>query len=140
VIEWIGRWSLEVLVGVSIPIGGGLDGLIIGGAASLGYALAVGPTHGAIPAPRGRSRIRVAVITAVACALAALAVSLTGRPLVGGTVHAIAQAAAGGAGLLGPLGRLIGEPGFGPITAALIATGEGAAFGLGLALGLTRRR
>jgi hypothetical protein len=37
------------------------------------------------------------------------------------------------------LGRLIGEPDFGPLTAALIGTGEGALFGAGLALGLTRR-
>jgi hypothetical protein len=40
---------------------------------------------------------------------------------------------------LTPLGRLIGEPDFGPVTAALIATGEGGLFGFGLALGLTRR-
>jgi hypothetical protein len=37
------------------------------------------------------------------------------------------------------LGRFIGEPDFGRVTAALIATGEGALFGTGLGLGLTRR-
>jgi hypothetical protein len=40
---------------------------------------------------------------------------------------------------LTPLGRLIGEPDFGRLTAAVIGTGEGALFGLGLTLGLTRR-
>ena len=68
-----------------------------------------------------------------------MALTLAGRPLVGGTIHAIAQASAGSQATLTPLGRLIGEPDFGPLTAALIATGEGALFGLGLALGLTRR-
>jgi hypothetical protein len=41
--------------------------------------------------------------------------------------------------MLTPLGRLLGEPGFGRISGAIIGTGEGALFGLGLALGLTRR-
>jgi hypothetical protein len=34
---------------------------------------------------------------------------------------------------------LLGEPEFGPVTRTLLGTGEGAVFGLGLALGLTRR-
>ena len=59
---------------------------------------------------------------------------------MGGTIHAVARVSASGQGLLTPLGRLIGEPGFGPVTAALIAMGEGATFGFGLTLGLTRRR
>ena len=60
-------------------------------------------------------------------------------PLVGGTIHLIAQASVGAQATLTPLGRLIGEPDFGPLSAAVIAFGEGALFGLGLALGLTRR-
>jgi hypothetical protein len=79
-------------------------------------------------------------VTAVACGLAALGLTVAGRSLVGGTIHAIAQASQSGQAVLTPLGQLIGEPGFGPLTAALIATGEGAIFGLGLALGLTHRR
>jgi hypothetical protein len=58
---------------------------------------------------------------------------------VGGTIHAIAQASVGSQATLTPLGQLIGEPDFGPLTAAVIGTGEGALFGLGLTLGLTRR-
>ena len=139
-IQLLGGWTLEILEGVSLPVGGGFEGLVIGGSAALGYALATRSSVGGVPAPRGRARWRVALSTAVTCALGALAVSLAGRPLVGGTLHAIAHSSVDGPGLLGPLGRLIGEPGFGPVTAALIALGEGLTFGLGLALGLTRRR
>jgi hypothetical protein len=41
--------------------------------------------------------------------------------------------------VLTPLGQLIGEPDFGPITGAIVGSGESALFGLGVALGLTRR-
>ena len=139
-IQLLAGWTLQVLEDVHPPVGGGWQGLVIGGSAALGYALATRRWLGGIPAPRGRARWRVALFTAVACGLGALAVSLAGRPLVGGTLHAIAHSSVDGPGLLAPLGRLIGEPGFGPLTAALIALGEGLTFGLGLALGLTQRR
>jgi DNA-binding winged helix-turn-helix (wHTH) protein len=138
-IEWLGRWSLDVLVGIQAPIGGALEGLIIGGAAGLGYGAMTRSRHEGLPAPRGTRRIRLAIGTAAACAAAALVLSLANVPLVGGTIHGIAQASAGAQVVLTPLGHLIGEPGFGRATAALIGTGEGAAFGLGLALGLARR-
>jgi hypothetical protein len=139
VVEMLARWTLEVLVGMTSPIGGSLEGLAIGAAAGLGYAWT---THsaGGLAAPRGRARTKTVLATAALCAAAALGLSLAGRPLVGGTVHAIAQASIGGQALLAPLGRMIGEPGFGPITAALIGTGEGALFGVGLALGITHRK
>ena len=65
------------------------------------------------------------VLTAGACGLAALALTLAGRPLVGGTIHAIAQASRGSQAALTPIARLVGEPDFGPLTAAVIGTGEG---------------
>ena len=65
--------------------------------------------------------------------------TLLGRPLVGGTLHGIARHARGSQISLTPLARLIGEPDFGPVSQRLIGTAEGAIFGLGLALGLTRR-
>lgn len=138
-IEWLARWSLEVLVGITPPIGGGLEGFVIGGAAACGYAVATRRHSDGMAAPRGRARGRVVALAAAACALAALALSLAGLPLVGGTIHAIAQASSHGSAVLTPLGRLIGEPGFGPVTAALIAMAEGAAFGGGITWGLTRR-
>ncbi|RPI54469.1 MAG: hypothetical protein EHM55_10745 [Acidobacteria bacterium] len=137
--QWLGRWSLAALVGVNVDIGGGLEGLAIGGAAGLGYSVATAHAEGGLAAPRGRQRLGATATIATACGLAALALALAGRPLVGGTIHLIAQASAGSQAALTPLGRLIGETDFGPLTAALVATGEGALFGLGLALGLTHR-
>jgi hypothetical protein len=74
----------------------------------------------------------------VACGVAALALTIAGRPLVWGTIHAVSQAAHASQAALTPLGALIGEPDFGPLTRALIGTAEGVSFGLGLTLGLTR--
>ena len=136
--QWLGRWSLAALVGVNIDTGGGVEGLLIGGAAGLGYSMATLGLQG-LAAPRGRRRLGTAGLTAAACGIAALALTLAGRPLVGGTIHAIAQASRGSQATLTPLGRLVGEPDFGPLSAAVIGTGEGVLFGLGLALGLTRR-
>ena len=139
VAQWLARWSLAALVGVTLDTGGGLEGLLIGGAAGLGYGLATARTEGGLAAPRGRRRLAVAGLTAGMCGLAALGLTLTGRPLVGGTVHLIAQASDGSQTTLAPLGRFIGEPDFGPVTASLIGTLEGALFGFGLAFGVTRR-
>jgi DNA-binding winged helix-turn-helix (wHTH) protein len=138
-VQWLGRWSLAALVGVHVGTGGGLEGLIIGAAAGLGYAAATASARNGLAAPRGRRRWRAAALVAAACGMGALAVTLTGRPLVGGTVHAIAQASQGSQVVLTPLGTMIGEPDFGPIARAVIGTGEGALFGFGLALGLMRR-
>lgn len=137
--QWLGRWTLAALVGVHVETGGSLEGLAIGGAAGLAFAAATSPSGGGLSSPRGRRRLVAAGWTATACGLAALALAMAGRPLVGGTVHLIAQASAGSQATLTALGQLMGEPGFGPGTGALIATGEGALFGLGLALGLTSR-
>jgi DNA-binding winged helix-turn-helix (wHTH) protein len=137
--QWLGRWSLAALVGVNVRTGGGLEGLVIGGAAGLGYSVATSRAEGGMAAPRGGRRLGAAGVTAAACGLAALALTLRGWPLVGGTVHAIAQASVGSQATLTPLGHLIGEPDFGPVIAAVIGTGEGALFGLGVTLGLTRR-
>ena len=140
VAQWLGRWSLAALIGVRLDIGGSLEGLVIGAAAGFGYGLATSGTEGGLAAPRGRRRVRVAVLTGVFCGLAALALAAAGRPLVGGTIHLIAVGAGGSQAALTPLGRLMGEPGFGPLSSKIIGTGEGLLFGLGLAFGLTRRR
>jgi DNA-binding winged helix-turn-helix (wHTH) protein len=134
-VQWLARWSLAALVGVRLDIGGSLEGVIIGGAAGLGYGLATSGTEG----PRGARRPRVAILTAACCGLAGLVLTSAGWPLVGGTIHAIATGLDGSQVALTPLGRLIGEPDFGPVSRAIIGTGESLLFGLGLALGLTRR-
>lgn len=138
--QWLGRWSLAALVGMHLNVGGSLEGVIIGAAAGLGYGLATSGTEGGLAAPRGKRRLRVAILTGVACGLAGLILSIAGWPLVGGTVHAIATGSGGSQAALTPLGRLLGEPDFGPVSSAISGTFEGLLFGLGLSFGLTRRR
>ena len=137
--EWLSRWSLAALVGVHLNVGGGLEGLAIGAAAGLGYAASTTAAEGGLAAPRGWRRVATAAVVGLACAAATLALALAGRALVGGTVHLIAEASQGSQVVLTPLGRLVGEPDFGPVTAAILGTGEGLLFGAGLAFGLTRR-
>lgn len=138
-VQWLARWSLATLVGVRLDIGGSLEGVIIGAAAGLGYGLATSGTEGETAGAGGVDRRRVAVLTATCCGLAGLILTSAGWPLVGGTIHAIATGLDGSQVALTPLGRLIGEPDFGPLSRAIIGTGEAVVFGLGLALGLTRR-
>jgi DNA-binding winged helix-turn-helix (wHTH) protein len=138
-VQWLGRLSLSTLVGVHVSIGGGLEGLVLGAAAGVGYALATRRVEGGLATPRGGERLEAALVTALTCAIGAIALSTNGRPLVGGTIHAIAEASAGSQAMLTPLGRLIGDPDFGPVTQTVIGTGEAGLFGFGLALGLTRR-
>jgi DNA-binding winged helix-turn-helix (wHTH) protein len=139
IVQWLARWSLAALVGLRLDVGGGLEGLVIGAAAGAGYAVATRGVQGGLAAPRGRRRLHAAALTALLCGLGGLGLTLTGRPLVGGTLHAIARSAEGSQVSLAPLGRLIGEPDFGPVTQGIVGFGEAAVFGLGLALGLTRR-
>ncbi|HEX7794330.1 MAG TPA: winged helix-turn-helix domain-containing protein [Vicinamibacterales bacterium] len=139
IVEWISRWSLEALVGLQVDVGGAFEGLALGAAAGLGYAATTSGANGGLAAPRGGRRAQVATAMAVTCGLAALLLAISDRPLVGGTIHAIAHASHGSQVELTPFSRLIGEPDFGPLSRALIGTGEGALFGLGLALGLTHR-
>ena len=133
-VQWLMRWSLAALVGVNLPIGGAVEGLVIGAAAGAGFAIArrLGATV--------RSRRQRAAIVAAFCAAGALALGWTGRPLVGGTLHGIAREARGSQISLTPLGRLMGEPGFGPVSQALIAAWEGGVFGFGVGIALLRRR
>ncbi len=139
VTQWLARWTLAALVGVQVETGGGLEGLLIGGGAGLGYGWATIRGDGGLAAPRGGRRVRVAAWTALGCGMAALMLTAAGRPLAGGSIHEIAQASRGSQAMLTPLGWLVGEPDFGPISGVIIGTGEGIFFGLGLAAGLTRR-
>ncbi len=65
--QWLCRWSLAALVGVRLDVGGGVEGLVIGGAAGAGYALGTVRVEGGLAAPRGRRRLSVAVLTAISC-------------------------------------------------------------------------
>lgn len=135
----LARWTLGVMFGLDVPVGGAIQGLVLGAGIGLGYAVATRDVGLGLAAPRGRRRAVLAATTMLAGAVAALALALVGLPLAGGTVHAIAQATAGSRLALTPIGQLVGEPGFGPVTRAIIAMAEGGLFGCGLAAGLTRR-
>jgi hypothetical protein len=125
---------------MDLPMGGGLEGVTLGGAAGLAYAASLGNPDGGFAAPRGARRARAVLLMAAATGLAALLLTaVADRPLVGGTIHMIATASRGAQAMLTPLGRLVGESDFGPLSRTIIGTGEGVLFGLGLALGLTRR-
>ena len=144
-VQWLMRWSLAAVVGLNLPIGGAVEGLVIGAAAGVGYAIArrhkgTPPGRSGRLGPAARSRIHRAAVVAAFCAAGALALAWAGRPLVGGTLHVIAREARGSQISLTPLGRLIGEPGFGPVSQALIAAWEGGLFGFGVGIALLRRR
>ena len=132
-VQWLMRWSLAALVGLDLPIGGAFEGLVIGAMAGAGYSVARRPN------PASGSNARRAAVVAVFCAVGGLALSWAGRSLVGGTLHLIAREARGSQVSLTPLGWLVGEPGFGPMSQALIAALEGGIFGFGLGLALLRR-
>ena len=139
--HWIGRWTLEGVFGRDLAsVGGGLEGLGLGAAAGLGYALSAGTgAGGGMAAPRGAARARAAAITGIACALMALALTIGGSSLVGASLNLMAKSFQGSQVGLAPLARLLGEADPGPTTRAAIGAYEGFLFGVGLALGLTRR-
>ena len=135
------RALLEGLFGLQLAnIGGAADGLVLGGAAGLGYGMTTSqPQGGGLAAPRGRRRLLSAATVGLCCALAAIALAASGRPLVGGLVHDIARSSRDSELVLAPLGRIIGEPGFGPITQVILSAFEGGTFGCALGWGLTQR-
>ena len=90
-------------------------------------------------APRGFARWRVAVTTGTITALAAMALALLGRHLVGSSLDVMADTFAGSRVGLDPLARLLGEDSLRPITRTLVSGFESLMFGSGLAFGLTRR-
>ena len=134
----VATWTLAALFGLNVPLGGAFEGLCLGAAVAAGYAVSTPRPGGGIAAPAGRARAAAALASGACGATAALALAWTGHPLVGGAIHAVAQASRGSQMALTPLGALLGEPAFGPLTQALVAAFEGGLFGLGLAWGLTR--
>jgi len=121
-------------------IGGWFEGLALGAAAGLGYALSTSPLPGGgLAGPRGSARARTVLITGAACAAAALALTLGDQHLVGSSLDRMAAAFEGSDVGLAPLARLLGEEELRPLTRALVSAFEGLLFGSGLAYGLTHR-
>ena len=137
----LGRAALEGVFGHDLAAtGGGFEGLVIGGAAGLGYALSTPrPGGGGMATPRGAGRLRAAAVTGLCCAIAAVAVSLAGGHLSGTSLDFMARSFDGSQVGIAPLAHLLGERDVGPRTRTLLAVYEGFLFGAGLILGLTRR-
>ncbi len=133
--------TLSALFGLRLPEATGIvEGLLLGGAMGGGYALGTRQLKGGgLAAPTGRARTRTVIAAGVASAAAAIVLSLSGRLLIGGLVHEIAKASRDTDLILSPLGRMLGEPDFGPFSRLLVSALEGGIFGGSLALGLTTR-
>jgi hypothetical protein len=136
----VARWMIEGLFGRDLsPIAGGFEGLVLGGAAGLGYALTTHRPEGGMAAPHGRKRARAVLVTGLCCAAAAVALASSGSYLGAMSLDFTAHAFPGSQVGLAPLSRLLGEGEPGLVTALVISGGEGLLFGAGLVLGLTRR-
>jgi len=137
----VGRWTLEDIFGHPLSaVGGGFEGLVIGGAAGLGYALSTPrPGGGGMATPRGAGRLRAALVTGACCAAAGIALTLSGGSLGGDSLVSLARSFHGSQVDLAPLARLLGETEAGPVTRTILSAYEGMLFGAGLVFGLTRR-
>ena len=135
------RALLIALFGHDLPaLGGGLEGMAIGAAAGLGYAVSTPrPSGGGMATPRGLSRAGAALSTGACCAAAGSIVCLAGGHLVGTSLNLLAHAFQGSHVGLAPLAALLGEADPGPLTGTLSGGLEGFFFGVGLIGGLTRR-
>jgi DNA-binding winged helix-turn-helix (wHTH) protein len=134
------RLVLADVFGHALPrVGGGLEGVVLGAAAGLGYALATPRPAGGMATPHGGERLRAVTAAALCCGLAALAVTALGGQLTGASLNALGRAFQGSQVTLEPLARRLGEREMGPTTRAVLAVWEGALFGAGLIVGLTRR-
>jgi DNA-binding winged helix-turn-helix (wHTH) protein len=121
-------------------IGGGVEGLAIGAAAGLGYALTTPRPHGGgMATPRGRARLGAALVTGLLCAVAGAAVCRMGGSLAGTSLNVLADAFRGSRVGLAPMARMLGEADPGPLTRTVSGGLEGLFFGAGLVTGLTRR-
>jgi DNA-binding winged helix-turn-helix (wHTH) protein len=133
-------WTIQGLFGRDLsPIAGGFEGMVLGAAAGVGYALATPRAEGGMAAPRGPARARAVLVTGLACAAAAVGLAATGSYLGAMSLDFMAHSFPGSQVGLAPLSRLLGEPEPGLLTRVVISAWEGLMFGAGLVLGLTRR-
>jgi DNA-binding winged helix-turn-helix (wHTH) protein len=132
---------LEGLIGArNLRLPGILEGLIVGGVIGLAYGVATRqPPGGGVAAPVGRQRLGTAAVVGTAAALTGAALALADRMLVGGLVNEIAQSSPDAQLVLAPLGQLIGEPDFGPMTRVVLSAFEAGIFGAAVTWGLTIR-
>ncbi|HXV60180.1 MAG TPA: transcriptional regulator [Vicinamibacteria bacterium] len=133
--HFVGLYTVEGLFGRNLsPVGGGLEGLTMGGAIGMGYALATRMPEGGIARPRGRARLIAALTAGLAAALAGALLATTGYHLGAMSLDLMAESFPGSQVSLDPLERLLGSS-----MGVAISAYEGLLFGSGLVLGLTSR-
>jgi DNA-binding winged helix-turn-helix (wHTH) protein len=121
-------------------IGGALEGLVLGASAGGGYAAATTRlAGGGMATPHGGNRLAAALLTGASCAAACIGLAVADRHLVAASLDVVANRFEGSAVGLAPIARLLGESELRPVTRTLVSGFEGLLFGIGLALGLTRR-
>jgi DNA-binding winged helix-turn-helix (wHTH) protein len=142
IVHLVGGLTLEgVFGGYDLSaVGGGPEGLALGAAAGLGYALTTPrPGGGGMATPHGTERALAALAAGLCCAAAAVALTSLGRHLTAASLNLMARSFRGSQVGLAPLARLLGEPELGPLTRNVLAAYEGFVFGCGVIVGLTRR-
>ncbi len=121
------------------PLAGGFEGLVLGAAVGLGYALATPTSEGGMATPHGPARLAAVAAAAVVAAIAAGLLASGGSYLGAMSLDFMAQSLPGSQVRLDPLARLLGEASPGPLTRLVISSFEGLMFGAGVVFGLTRR-
>ena len=122
-----------------LALGGGIEGVVMGAAAGLGYGLSTHPRNGGMATPRGASRARACLATALACAVAAALLCAGGLRLGAVSLHAVVAGFPETQVRFEALSPLVGKSKLGPRTWTVLGGAEGLLFGAGLAAGLTRR-
>jgi hypothetical protein len=123
----------------TLALGGGIEGLVIGAAAGLGYGLSTRRRAGGMAAPRGTARLRTCLATGVACAAAAAVLSAGGLRLGAASLQSVVAGFPDTEVRFEAFAPLVGEASLGPRTRVALGATEGLLFGIGLAAGLTRR-
>jgi hypothetical protein len=136
----LGRLALQGLFGQDLsPVAGGLEGLVLGAATGVGYALATPRPDGGMATPHGGARMLAALAAGASCATAAAVLSATGSYLGAMSLDLLAHRFPGSEVSLEPLARLLGEASPGLKTRIAIGVWEGLMFASGTVLGLTHR-
>ncbi|QJE74530.1 transcriptional regulator [Aerophototrophica crusticola] len=134
VVKLLGLDAFTLLFGQSPgDITGAAEGLVLGAAVGLGAWIA----------GRGTGGLRRGAIAGALCGgMAGALVTLLGGRLLGGSLDLLAQRFPEARLRLDPIGALLGEAGFGPVSQTVTATLEGALFAACTvaALSLARRR
>jgi len=120
-------------------IAGGFEGLAIGAATGLGYALATPRRGGGLATPSGLARLGAALLAGSICGCTTALLAWHGSFLGAMSLDLLAAAFPGSQVGLAPVARLLGEDSPGVISRVVVSAWEGLVFGTGVILGLTHR-